>query len=171
VTQYLIDTNILIEAKDVHYGFDFCPAFWDWLIERNHAGTVASVKQVADELRRKNDELKRWATARGAKFFLRPDQAVYQSFDRVEDWARRSRYTLDAVEEFLQVADCWLVARALAYKDIIVTHEVPSDSTHYIKIPDACIALGIKKPMNPYDMLRREGARFILGPNRPKAVA
>ncbi len=30
-----------------------------------------------------------------------------------------------------------------------------------IKIPDACIGLGIKF-MTPYEMLRRERARFIL---------
>ena len=29
MTNYLIDTNVFIEAKNRHYGFDFCPAFWD----------------------------------------------------------------------------------------------------------------------------------------------
>jgi hypothetical protein len=43
-----------------------------------------------------------------------------------------------------------------------VTHEVPSASTRKIKIPDACIGLGIKC-MTPYEMLRRERARFVLG--------
>ncbi len=28
---YLLDTNVFIQAKNLHYGFDFCPAFWDWL--------------------------------------------------------------------------------------------------------------------------------------------
>ena len=28
---YLLDANVFIEAKRRHYGFDFCPAFWDWL--------------------------------------------------------------------------------------------------------------------------------------------
>ena len=28
---YLLDTNVLIEAKNRHYGFDFCPAFCDWI--------------------------------------------------------------------------------------------------------------------------------------------
>lgn len=25
---YLLDSNVFIQAKNLHYGFDFCPAFW-----------------------------------------------------------------------------------------------------------------------------------------------
>ncbi len=32
MTRFLLDTNIFIQAKNLHYGFDFCPAFWEWLI-------------------------------------------------------------------------------------------------------------------------------------------
>ena len=24
---YLLDTNVFLQAKNLHYGFDFCPAF------------------------------------------------------------------------------------------------------------------------------------------------
>ena len=67
-----------------------------------------------------------------------------------------------AVNTFLQVADHYLVAQARAGRHTVVTHEVPSASTRKIKIPDACIGLGIKC-MTPYQMLRRERARFVLG--------
>jgi len=43
-----------------------------------------------------------------------------------------------------------------------VTHEVPAGSRRKIKIPDACIGLGIKC-VTPYEMLRLEKARFVLG--------
>jgi hypothetical protein len=33
VTRYLLDANVFIQAKNLHYGFDFCPAFWAWLID------------------------------------------------------------------------------------------------------------------------------------------
>lgn len=62
---------------------------------------------------------------------------------------------------FLQVADYYLVAHAKAGNHTVVTHEIPSASTRKIKIPDACIGLGIKF-MTPYEMLRRERARFVL---------
>jgi Domain of unknown function (DUF4411) len=27
---YLLDSDVFIQAKNLHYSFDFCPAFWDW---------------------------------------------------------------------------------------------------------------------------------------------
>ncbi|MGA3028265.1 MAG: DUF4411 family protein [Bryobacteraceae bacterium] len=54
------------------------------------------------------------------------------------------------------------MAQALAGQHTVVTHEVPSASIRKIKIPDACIGLGIRC-MTPFEMLRRERARFVLG--------
>jgi hypothetical protein len=54
-----------------------------------------------------------------------------------------------------------LMAQALAHGHILVTHEIASSSTKKIKIPDACIGLGIKC-MTPFAMLQREQARFVL---------
>ena len=44
----------------------------------------------------------------------------------------------------------------------MVTHEMPSTSTKRIKIPNACRGLSIQS-MTPYEMLRQEQARFVLG--------
>lgn len=40
MTTYLLDANVFIQAKNLHYGFDFCPAFWDWIDEAHAAGTA-----------------------------------------------------------------------------------------------------------------------------------
>lgn len=120
---YVLDADVFIRAKNLHYGLDFCPAFWDWLIAQNGAGQV---------------------------------------FSAVSTWASGQHYEPAAVSTFLQVADYYLVAQAHAGKHTVVTHEVPSASTRKIKIPDACIGLQIKC-MTPYEMLRRERARFVLG--------
>ena len=58
---YLLDANVFIAAKNLHYGFDFCPAFWDWLIVSNEAERVYSVEKVGDELKAINDQLSEWA--------------------------------------------------------------------------------------------------------------
>jgi hypothetical protein len=34
---YLLDADVFIAAKNLHYGLDFCPAFWDWLTATNAA--------------------------------------------------------------------------------------------------------------------------------------
>ena len=67
---------------------------------------------------------------------------------------------------FLQVADYYLVAHAKAHGVTVVTHEVPRDSVRKVQIPNVCIGLGIKF-MTPYEMLRVEKARFVLGPKGP----
>ena len=48
---YLLDTNVFIQAWNLHYGFDFCPAFWDWLLRENNAGEVYSIERVRGELK------------------------------------------------------------------------------------------------------------------------
>ena len=168
MTSYLVDSNVFIQAKNLHYGFDFCPAFRDWLVEQNGAGKVVSIEKVADELLAGDDELSEWAAACGEGFFLPPDDAVLPALRNVSDWASGQGYQPAAVATFLQVADYWLVAYALAHECIVVTHEVPADTAAKIKIPNACIGLGLRC-MNPDEMLRRERARFVLGTGKAAA--
>jgi len=78
---YLLDANLFIQAKNLHYGFDICPGFWDWLIQANAQGKVYSIEKVEDELEAGNDELAAWARARGETFFLRPDMQVVRAFE------------------------------------------------------------------------------------------
>ncbi len=77
-------------------------------------------------------------------------------------WATGQQYEPAAINTFLQVADFYLVAHALADGHVVVTHEVPANSVKRIKIPNACIGLDLRF-MTPYEMLRRERARFVLG--------
>ena len=165
---YLLDANIFIQAKNLHYGFDFCPAFWDWLIENNAAGKVFSIEKVGDELEAGSDELADWASKRGTAFFLKPDAPVVPALATVSSWATGQSFDPAAISTFLQVADYYLVAHALAHGHVVVTHEKPDNSTKRIKIPVARIGLGIKC-MTPYETLRLERARFVLGrePNPP----
>jgi len=160
---YLLDANVLIQAKKLHYGLDFCPAFWEWLIEENAAGRACSIEKVGDEIEAGGDELSDWARDRGDGFFLKPDAALVGGLARVSTWATSQSYEPAAVNTFLQVADYYLVAHALVHGHTVVTHEIPSTSKKRIKIPDACIALSVKF-MTPFEMLRTSKARFVLPP-------
>ena len=160
---YLLDSDVFIQAKNLHYGFDFCPAFWDWLVRENQQSVVFSIEKVATELAAGADELADWAEKRGTEFFLKPDGQVMTALPNVSSWAvDAKRYDQSAVNTFLQVADYYLVGHALAYGHTVVSHEIPSGSAKRIKVPDACIALRIKV-MTPWEMLRKERARFVLG--------
>lgn len=137
---YLLDANVFIQAKNLHYGFDFCPAFWDWIERENGADEVFSIERV---------------------LFLPPDAAMLTALPQVSTWVASQNYAAAAVNTFLQVADYYLVSRALAHGNVVVTHEVPSASVNKVKIPNVCIGMGIKC-MTPYEMLRVEKARFVL---------
>ena len=163
---YLLDANVFIQAKNLHYGLDFCPAFWDWLIQQNGAQRVFSIEKVGDEIDAGQDDLSRWADPLGDVFFLKPDPAMLTSLQPVSTWLTGQAYEAAAVSTFLQVADYYLVAYAMAHQHIVVTHEVPSPSRKRIKIPNVCIGLGVTC-ITPFEMLRREQARFVLGPPPP----
>jgi hypothetical protein len=160
---YLLDTNVFIQAKKQHYGFDFCPAFWDWLVVQHARQTVYSIEKVGDELAAGNDELAMWAAGRGAAFFLPPDARMLAVLGKLSSWASGQSYSSSAVSDFLNAADYYLIAHALAVGFTVVTHEkLKPVGAGKIQIPTACLGVGVKC-MTPFEMLRHERARFVLG--------
>ncbi len=161
---YLLDANVFIQAKNLHYGLDFCPAFWEWLIDNHAAGKVASIDKVGDEIAAGSDELTDWVRDHGNRLFLQTDAQVAAQFSTVSTWITGQQYEPAAIHTFLQVADFYLIAHAMARRQTVVTHEVPANSAKRIKIPNVCIGLNVRF-MTPYEMLRRERAKFVLGRN------
>ncbi len=84
--RYLLDSNVFIQAYNLHYGFDFCPAFWDWIAEQNGKGCVHSIHKVCDELADGKDELSAWAEKLGDKFFLPPDGRMSERLSAISNW-------------------------------------------------------------------------------------
>lgn len=159
---YLLDANVFIQAKNLHYGLDFCPAFWQWIIDNGANGRVMSIDKVSDEIAAGADELTDWVRQYGNGLFRATDATVAGQFGRISTWVTGQHYEPAAINTFLQVADFYLVAHALAGGHIVVTHEVPANSTKRIKIPNVCAGLNLRF-MTPYEMLRIEKARFVLG--------
>lgn len=160
---YLLDANVFMAAKNLHYGLDFCPAFWEWLKHNGLTGVVSSIDKVADEIEAGQDELSEWARIQGQNLFRRTPPTLAGQFTAVSTWATGQDYTPAAINAFLQAADFYLLSHALADGLTVVTHEVHGNSPGRIKIPNACIGLNIRF-MSPFKMLRIEGARFVLGP-------
>lgn len=160
---YLLDTNVFITAKNLHYGFDFCPAFWDWLILKNKEQKVFSIKRVYDEINKGHgDNLSDWAKGKGYNLFLKPEKHLPSALDKVAQFIASQNFEEQARKDFFETADYYLIAHAHQSRHIIVTHESRSDSIKKVKIPNICIGLGIKF-MNPFEMLTKEEARFVLG--------
>ncbi len=164
---YLLDTGVFIEAKRRFYGFDFVPGYWDWLAREASEGTLRSIEKVADEIGAQQDELSEWAATLPKGFFLRPDAGFSSGFQRVSQWAVDSGFKPAAFNDFLSVADSFLIAQALAGGHVVVTLEKPATtpSKQKIKVPDACAGVGVKC-MTPYTVMRLHGVRLVLEGSR-----
>ncbi|MGO1591719.1 MAG: DUF4411 family protein [Ancrocorticia sp.] len=160
---YLLDSNILIEAKNRYYAFDIAPGFWKWLDRAHDQALACSIEAVRDELIVGNDELASWAQEHSG--FFRPlDQSTTRHFGTLSTWAASGHFTQAAISAFTaNTADYLLVAYAKEHAHTVVTHERPnSNAKARILIPDACIALGVHFS-DTFRMLRMTGAQLELG--------
>lgn len=158
---WLLDTNVFVSAKRDHYGFEFCPGFWEWLDHAHADGVVASVEAVYDELVDYGDQLSDWAKDR-RDFFLPVTAAEIAAVQMVNRWAIESDYDAAAKTEFAAAADSFLIAQALAGGHAVITHEVVKDTRKKIQIPNAAAALGVPCHL-PWHMLRAEQPQLVLG--------
>jgi len=167
---YLLDANVFIEAKNRHYGFDFCPAFWSWLIDKHRQGCIYSINKVCEELRVQEDELRGWVDELDGSFFLDERESLPACLSAVSRWTTTANlpssepYRSDAIATFLRKADYFLVAQALDRGFAIVTHELLANTPTKIKIPNVCKGVNVRY-LTPYEMLREQHARFVLPEN------
>lgn len=162
---YLLDANVLIEAKNRYYAFDLAPGFWVWLDQAHRNSVACSIEAVRNELLKGTDELAEWAKANGA-FFRPVDQGTTRHFGDLTTWAASQNFTRDALAEFTgNNADYLLVAYAREHQHTVVTHERPQPKARKrVLIPDACLAMGVRT-MDTFQMLRKAGARLDLSAN------
>jgi len=160
---YLLDSNVLIQAKNEYYAFHLCPGFWEWIRREHAAGNVFSISRVRDELMEGNDELAEWAGCQSGDFFLEPDRSVGLQMAEVTQWVMNQNFKEAAKRDFLAKADPIIIAMALAHPEfIVVTHEVHIEGERKkVKIPTVCQALGVKYERT-FTMLTKTHACFGL---------
>jgi hypothetical protein len=95
------------------------------------------------------------------QFFLPTNIQTTAEFPAISNWTIGGGYEQSATNEFMSVADYYLIAQAKQRKAIVVTHEVPSNSLKKIKIPNACIGLKVSF-VTPFVMLKQLHAKFVL---------
>lgn len=160
---YLIDSNVLIQAKNGAYGMDIAPGFWDWMESAHASSQVFTVAAVVDELKDGGDDLATWVRGMPPTFGLPVTGATAPSLAATSQWvAGQPQFTPAARSEFLRVADYFLVAQGAELNFTVVTHERPDPAAkRRIKIPDACAGVGVSY-MTPWQVLRAEGVKFIV---------
>lgn len=143
---YLFDANILIRSKN-DMPIDIWPTFWNkikWLIE---TGNIYTSVKVKEEIDRGDDELTEWLKSNAPESFYIPlDVEIMTKYAETINWARgRNWFQPQAINDFANVADAYLVATASVRDMVLVTYETPDvNCKRRVKIPDACIALGVR---------------------------
>lgn len=169
---YLIDANVFVQAKNLHYRFEFCGGFWNWLEAAHSAGMVFSVSKVRAELvaGRKGDPARSWAERQPAAFFLddASDSKVMTHYGSLMSWATSgSQYTPAAIAEFAgnKNADAFIVAVAKARGDMVITQEkADPNAKRRIPLPNAAGVLGVKT-MTIFDLLSKHAvSTFVFKP-------
>jgi len=159
--RYCIDSNVLIQAKNGPYDFEFFPTFWLWLDQKFQEGIIFSSSLVCDELLDGNDSLAGWVRERRS-FFCLPNQLVQSHYSHIVDFINNHRdlFSESEITKFLDGADPWVIALAMAEQAIVVTHErFLNGPSRKIKIPNICEQFNIEY-IDTYRMLRELRVRF-----------
>lgn len=162
---YVIDSDVLISAKNAYYAFDICPGFWDSVIDHYQAGHICSIDRIRQELLagREEEDLVQWVTNDlPSDFFVSSQDAdVIDAYREIMLWVHRNaQYYDDAKAKFATEADGWLVAHGIVHGIEVVTNEQPRpESRSRVLLPDVCDQFHVGYH-NTFEMLRALGARY-----------
>ncbi len=156
---FLLDTSVLISAFARYYMPVVCPGFWEALSRYHDSGQILSIDMVKQELAVWPDKLYEWAQSMPATFFARTsNNALSREYNLLKrTLENRKHYLHPAIDDFMDKADGWLVAFAMATGSTVVTEEVSNaKSKSRVIIPNACDQVGVPCT-NPFNMLRSLG--------------
>ena len=164
---FVLDSDVMIAAKNTYYAFDICPGFWSGILREHERGRVYSIDRVRSELLlgRPEEDLVQWVRKSVPKAFFREciSEDVTAAYTEIMLWAQRhTRYLDEAKAKFATGADGWLVACAKVRKAAVVTNERPApESKTIIKLPDVCERFKVPY-RDTFSMLRELKTRFDL---------
>lgn len=165
--KFCLDSNIFIEAKNRFYGFDFVPAFWDFLEKEFSKGSIYSSQMIYKELDAKDDDISQWIKNIDQKeVFIIPNESVQKEYGEIADFINnevaKRKYRAADVKNFLDKADAWVIAQAKVDGTIVATQETKIQAySKKVKIPNICEQFKVQY-VDCFEMLRNLNARFIL---------
>ncbi len=161
MADYWLDSNVFIEGRKGPYGFDIAPRFWGLIDELIDNGRLSCPARVCDELLDGQDDLAAWAQGRRARgLFVDPGAAVQGAFRIIVEYVTANYPDTKATRTFLDSADPWVIAHALADGAAVVTMEVATGPTvGKVKIPNVCDYFNLRR-LNTYQMLRELGVSW-----------
>lgn len=156
---YLLDANVLIDAKNKYYPIKRVPEYWEWLLYKAEKGNIKIPFEIYQELSdpdkkfQEKDDLAQWLETEANKALLLLEEDIdsealncvleeYTWDSKTKAYGEKlSEDELDVIEN-----DAILVSYAhMKENRCVVTLEMPrpSKKRHNKKIPDICNGLNI----------------------------
>ena len=139
--EYLLDTNIYIQAWQLQYPRPVFPGFWEWFQANHQSGRIRTIDKVVQELK-ESSAIHAWVKENAIQVST-SDSATTEAYKQVIKTAKsrvfpdKQKYTQQAMEEFESVADSFLIASAYVHNVTLVTWEVPNNQQKSkVHIPD-----------------------------------
>ena len=156
-----LDADVLIQAKNLWYGFDFAPSFWEFLDQKVQEGILRSSTMVYGELTEDSeDELAQWAKERrDSGLWVPPTEPVQTMASVIMNWVHENFEPMRSAK-FLNGADPWLIAHARIDNGVVISHEAPAGAnTKTPKIPNIARTFGLEV-WNVVRLLREHNAKL-----------
>lgn len=168
---FLLDTNVLIEAKNLYYPIDRVPQFWVWILRLAADNHIKIPTKVIGEILRgsKEDDLSKWVKTN--RLILELDEevdALKWSETLTKGYGYRS---VEAAQQDLveQRADPFLIAHALfdiSERRVVTLEQVTTTPTNLPNpinrmIPIVCDLLDVKH-LDTFRLIRELDFRIPL---------
>lgn len=144
---YLIDSNIIIGTWNIYPPAIF-RTLWTKFAELIPDGDLYFHEEVKREVAGWDTEQSQWFKKHVPNDrVLTPTAEELEKYRDVSKWVqleREPKLTQKAIDDFLSVADSWLVACAIVNDATIVSNETSAvNSTSRLKLPDAASHFGV----------------------------
>ena len=122
---YLVDTNVLITAKNSFYATDIVPSFWSRMEDSISEGKCIILDAVDEEIHNGNDELAAWLDKKNFREHIlraKEDSEVLEKYRTISNEVMGDAvFAQGEKDRFLDGADPWLIAAAMKWGHTIVT--------------------------------------------------
>ncbi len=140
MSKYVIDSNVLIDAKNWHFPMDSATDFWDWLLTLGKDYLLIP-EEVQKEIGTGKDDLSVWLHTNKVIFACQTRDCLAVLPNVMAAYGTPTETDLEKLN-----ADPYVIAHAMVLNAFVVTGEQPKATTvvKNKKIPNICASLGIK---------------------------
>lgn len=159
ITNYCLDTNVLIQAWQKYYSPKYCPDYWEILNELGSSKKIFIPEMVHTEISRTEDDLCKWLDSSKIPIH-KIDEPVTECLSKIYQKNPMHKLLVDNTRA-RSLADPWVIAHAINENAIVVTKEekITTVTSKKIKIPNVCENMGIRW-INDFQLIEELNIKF-----------